>query len=128
MPTPADDQSGLLFSARDLADWLGRSVAYEKAASIEKVVWGWLKPALGADTRPQPVPAEVFSWAIELAAIAHENPAGLSSRQLGTSQQSFSLERREQILREVEAGTATITSRVPRGKFPPARAYPDPAW
>ena len=75
--------TGALFEPQDLSNWLGKTVADEKATSIEKVVWGWLKPQLGATERPDPVPDEVFSWAIELAAIAYENPTGLSARQLG---------------------------------------------
>lgn len=116
-----------LFTADDLTSWLGRDVTEGKAATIEQVVWGWLKPALKAETRPSAVPDEVFSWAIELAAIAHENPAGLSSQQLGDEQQAFSIERRNEILREASSG-ASGGALSPRSNFPPARPYPDPAW
>lgn len=116
-----------LFQADDLGDWMGRTVTDSKAVAVEKVVWGWLKPVLGLSERPSPVPDEVYSWAIELGAIAHENPAGMSSRQLGTAMQAFSSERRNAILEEAAGGTATSTA-TPRGSFPAAGCYPDPAF
>lgn len=115
-----------LFVAADLSDWLGRAVTEPRAEIVESVVWGWLKPALGVSDRPNPVPDEVFSWAIELAAIAHENPSGLSSKQLGPASQSFSLERRNEILEGARAGwTGGDAALSPRGSFPPAIPYPD---
>lgn len=128
MPIPTPDTR--LFTASDLTTWLRKQspISEESAAMTEQVVWGWLKPALGLPDRPSPVPAEVFSWAIELGAIAHENPAGLSSQQLGNSQKQFSAERREQILERAGRGTETSSGLSPRGNFPSAPAYPDSAW
>lgn len=117
-----------IFSSNELGEWLGRDVTETKARSIERVVWGWLKGPLGLAARPDPVPDEVFSWAIELGAIAHENPAGLSSRQLGSSQRAFSLERRNEILEMARGGVpGTVTVPSPSGSFPTALDYPDPA-
>lgn len=119
-----------LFTAAELGNLLGTAgpVDAGRHAVIEQVVWGWLVPVLGVSVRPDPVPAELFSWAVELGAIAHENPAGYSARQLGPEQKSFSSERRDEILAAVAApGTVTSPSLRPRGKFPSSCPYPDPA-
>jgi hypothetical protein len=115
-----------LFSAADLTVPLGRAVTDEEAALAERVVWGWLKPGLGLTERPDPIPDEVFSWAIELGAIYLENPSGLSSKQLGAEQMGFSAERRTAILAEVGEGRLGPGS--PRGSFPLARPWPDRCW
>lgn len=115
-----------LFSASDLNALPDvDDVSAEEAGILERIVWGWLKPVLGLSERPATVPDEMFSWAIELAAIAHENPKGLTYYQLGEERSGYSAERRAQILAEVGAG-GLATPR-PTGCFPPARAYPDPA-
>jgi hypothetical protein len=127
VPIPAPAEAVLLFTAGDLGEWLGRTVGNGKATMVERVVWGWLKPVLGAETRPDPVPAEVFSWAVELGAIAHENPAGLSSKELGPGKAAFSAERRAEILRDADAYGGGTSALSPQGSFPPAPVYPDPA-
>lgn len=114
-----------LFVSADLSNWLGKAVTEPRAEIVESVVWGWLKPALGASERPNPVPDEVFSWAIELAAIAHENPAGLSARSLGPFSEQFSSERRDEILESVAAANPAADALSPRGSFPTALPYPD---
>lgn len=114
-----------LFSATELSDWLGKTVSAEKSAAVEKVVWGWLRPRIGSpDVRPDPVTPELFSWAVELGAIAHENPAGLSAKSLGDKSVQFSSERRDEILELASGGGQSPR---PRGNFPPAPCYPDPA-
>lgn len=129
MPIPAPNPpTAVLFTADDLTGWLGRTVTASRAAAVERVVWGWLKLALGLSDRPEPVPAEVFSWAVELGAIAHENPSGLSSEQLGPAQRAFSAERRAEILAAAEFGGSSATGLQPQGSFPPAPRYPDPAF
>lgn len=120
----------MLFTPTDLTDHLGSPspISTERAQSAERLVWGWLKPILGLTDRPFPVPDEVFSWAIELGGIAHENPTGLTSKQLGPGQQHFSLERRTEILREALLGGLPTSSPAPVGCFPAPLAYPDPAF
>lgn len=124
MPTTDDFP---LFGEYELTQWLGYEVSAERASWVEQVVWGWLKPVLGLDSRPDPVPPEVFSWAIELGAIGHENPSGLSSEQLGPALRNFSSERRAEILQLAADGGSTKASLTPVGSFPPATCYPDPA-
>lgn len=119
-----------LFTATDLGNMLQCSVTDEAAAAAERLAWGWLKPVLGITTedRPDPVTAELFAWAIELGAIAYENPAGLSAYQLGDERSQFSAERRNEILATAAAGGKVTSSGVPspRGSFPAPECWPDP--
>lgn len=118
-----------LFTADDLGDFLQVDVSTTAAAAVERVVWGWLKVPLGLSERPDPVPDEVFSWAVELGAIAHENPAGLAAYQLGGERSQFSVERRREILDAAASGGGIGTSGGglrPRGSFPAASCWPDP--
>lgn len=118
-----------LFDNNDLTEWLGKPVTEQRAAAVERVVWGWLKPILGLADRPDPVSDEVFSWAIELGGIAHENPKGLSRRELGPYTEQFSTERRKEILDEVrESPSAGGASTKPTGSFPEPLEYPDGTW
>lgn len=119
-----------LFTATELGNMLQCSVTDEAAAAAERLAWGWLKPVLGITTedRPATVTAEVFAWAIELGAIAYENPSGLSAYQLGDERSQYSAERRNEILATAAAGGKVASSGVPspRGTFPTAECWPDP--
>lgn len=115
-----------LFTEVDLGRFVQEDVSAETATVVERVVWGWLKPVLGVDERPVPASEQLWAWALELGAIAYENPSGLSSYQLGAEQRSYSAERRTAILAEVQQwGTGTPAS-APRGSFPAAPTWPDP--
>lgn len=115
-----------LFTAGDLSHWLQCPVAAETALTVEQVVWGWVKPILGLTSRPDPTPDELFSQALELGGIAHENPAGLAAYQLGEERSQFSAERRAEILRDMASGNLPAGGTPsPRGSFPSARCYPD---
>jgi hypothetical protein len=114
-----------LFSAAELGGFVQDDVDATTAAQVEQVVWGWLRPALGVEARPDTVTPELFSAALELGAIAYENPAGLSAYQLGQERWGYSSERREQILGTV-ASTGAAKGGVPRARFPESPAWPDP--
>jgi hypothetical protein len=124
-------ESRPLFTSDDLGSWLGSSVDPGRGEVVERVVWGWLRPILleGAE-RPADVSPELFSWALELGAIAYENPAGLSSKQFGDVAEAYGGERRDEILEAVAGSSIGIgalpgSSVHPRGSFPSARPYPD---
>jgi hypothetical protein len=114
----------MLFSTAELTDYLQYTVTDAQAAIAERVVWGWMKPLLGLDDRPSPVPEDVFSWAVELGAIVHENPNGsVTASSTGATSDTFG-PRRQEILNDVAlwgGGTATA----PRGSFPPANYWPE---
>lgn len=116
-----------LFTAQQLSDLTRETVPDATAAVAEIVVWGWLAPKLGLTEQPAELTPQVQGWAIELGAIYVENPTGLSSYQLGQEQWGYSAERRAEILAEAEASQSGSGGGGPRGCFPAARAYPDPA-
>lgn len=120
-----------LFTAEELTHAVQEFVDDDDATMAERIVWGWLSPILGLDARPDPVTDQLFSWAIELGAIQHENPAGLALYQLGEERRQYSSARRNEILDEVRASVAGQTgtggSALPRGRFPAACPYPDQA-
>lgn len=111
-----------LFYAWDLTSWLHKPVSDEDADMVERVVWGWLSPALGLAERPNPTGDRIFSWAIELGGIAYENPAGLSSKQMGPFADQYSSERRAEILAEATNGGQRVPR--PRGTFPRPSVFP----
>lgn len=114
-----------LFTAGDLTEYLGKSVSEGQAVMAERVVWGWIKPILKMQDRPDPVADELFSWAIELGAIAHENPTGRSAQTNGPFSVQYSA-RRTEILAEIAESTLTTKGLLPRGSFPCPERYPDP--
>lgn len=125
--TPTDPLPDALFSGDDLENLLQEPVATGSAVTAERLVWGWLSPILDTLSRPVDVSPQLWSWAVELGAIAYSNPGGLSEYQLGGERQKFSAERRDQILADVASGgTASANGGVPapQGDFPPVRCYP----
>lgn len=119
-----------LFTAADLTDFAQYPVSESAATIAERVAWGWLKDATRLTTRPAPVPEEMFSWAIELGLIAHENPGGLSDDTLGDATQRWDRARRAEILARAAAwasGAGADGTPKPRGAFPKALPWPDPA-
>lgn len=118
-----------LFAAGDLADWLHQPVSGEAAVATERVVWGWLRPLLKLDERPANPSDELISWATELGGIAYVNPEGLASYALESEKSDYSSERRDEILRTAAGGGVTAPGAAvsPRGSFPSAYCYPDPA-
>lgn len=117
-----------LFTVDDLNDLPGISgVDDAEATVVERIVWGWLQPVLGLTERPDPVPDNLFSWAVELGAIYRTNPVGLSAKELGPFKEDYSSERRDEILRIAAGGGATApgSALAPKSSFPPARRFPD---
>lgn len=118
-----------LFTDQDLSTYLGYTVDATSATMAERVAWGWLKAATGLTVQPATVPEELFSWAIELGAIAHENPGGLSTETDGDITSQWAQGRRSEILaaaRSSTSGPATATG-APQGYFPAPASWPDPA-
>jgi hypothetical protein len=115
----------VLFMPGDLADYLQRPVTDSTAIMAERVVTGWLQGATGVAAWPEPLPAEVFSWAIDLAVIACENPGGLlSSQTTGSITDQFARERANEILNQAKGKYGTAGG--PRGKFPEPGVWHDP--
>lgn len=130
MPIIADPPT--LFTAAELGEFIEKPVTDARAEVLEAIVWGWLVPVLHWTLRPNPVPPELYGWALTLGAIAAENPTGLSAKDIGPFKSQFSEERRRAVLDEVaRSGLPLAAPAAPSqasGDFPAADCYPDPAW
>lgn len=119
-----------MYSKAELQAWLQYDV---EAATYEighRVVSGWLMDAAQWTAVPDPLPDQVFAWALELGGIAYENPTSQQDDQTDAVRTSWR-DRKGQILAEVRAfATANPTSgpAMPRGRFPGAAPYPDPVY
>ena len=119
-----------LFTPSELADYLQYPVDQSAGVMAERVVAGWFADASGGTQIPAQLPPQLFSWAIELGAIAHENPGALWSETTGDKTSLWDRARRAEILGFIAVwagGTAPNGVPHPQGSFPKARAYPDPA-
>lgn len=116
-----------LFSPAELEAFLQRPVSIGAAEIAERVVRGWLKAATGVDDWDWPVPDDVFSWAIELGAIAHENPTSLSTDTVGDVSSQWQRGRKAEILTAAAAKYGPTSRSRSLGSFPAAVAWPDPA-
>jgi hypothetical protein len=111
-----------LFDLADLPSWLQvPEVDTETATRVRRYASGWLLNATGLTPwPPDPVPDDIWAWALELAAIAFRNPSGAASLAIDDFNVSFDAERREQILRA--AALAHNTSNTAQFSFP------EPDW
>lgn len=121
-----------LFTLDDLEHWLRYDVDVTGHAIVEKVVTGWIFDATGWTASPDPLPPQVFSWALELGGIAYENPTSQSDDQTDLVRSAWR-DRRSQILAEIRTwsqanGTAVGAIPLPRGSFPTSCPFPDPAY
>lgn len=111
-----------LFSFEDFASYLQvPEVDNETVTRVRRIASGWLMSATGATSWPVTIPDDLWSWAIELAAIAYYNPSGLSSESLDDHNVQYSAERRKEIL------TAARTS-YNSGSTSPQYNFPDWDW
>lgn len=121
-----------LFSWEELRDYLRTSVTPGQGEVAERVVWGWLKPILKQDARPEALSDELWGPALQLGGIAFSNPESLDAYSLGSERSVYSRENRDAILKNIAdvlaggIGAGDGPPR-PRGKFPKARRYPDAA-
>lgn len=120
-----------LFTAPQLSAFIQYEVPDRAAKAAEQVVSGWLLDATELDEWPTPLPPQLYSWAVELGVMAHENPGGLRSRAQGGETDEWQITRRDEILTAARAwaqrqlSSSSATS--PVGCFPPAQRWPDPA-
>lgn len=103
-----------LFDLVDLPSWLQvPSVDTETATRVRRYASGWLLNATRLSPwPPDPVPDDIWAWAIELAAIAFRNPDGATSESIDDYSRSNDAARRKEILdtaRMAYSGAATPT-------------------
>jgi hypothetical protein len=113
-----------LFTLEQLASYMQESLAASTATVARRVAYGWLSDATGLTTWPDPVPDTLFSWAIELAAIAHRNPDGALSEQTDDHRVQWDRQRRADIL---EVAKSAYPSPGP-ATAGPQYSFPTPDW
>ena len=106
-----------IFDLGDLPSWMQvPEVDEQTAIRVRRAANGWLMGATGIKAWPDPIPDDLWAWAIELAAIAHRNPTGLRSEVIGQYQAGFDARRRKEILEEAKEAYAGGQS--PQFSFP----------
>jgi hypothetical protein len=117
----------MLFTPGQLGEYLRDDVDTAAAVLAERVASGWLRGVTKATAWPEPVPEDLFAWAIELGAIAYENPAGVSAITVGGETTQFAYARRAEILRAAAGSSYAVTTATAAvGAFPDLVAWPDP--
>lgn len=111
-----------LVSSDELADHMQRPVDAASAFSAIRVAEGWLRGATRLSEWPDPVPDDLWAWAVELAAIAYDNPTGLVSQTIGSESYSWAMARKSEIT--VAARQRYGASDAPVYAFPPAVPWP----
>ena len=111
-----------LFDLVDLPSWLQvPSVDTETATRVRRYASGWLKNATQLTVwPPDPVPDDIWAWAIELAAIAFRNPSGAASESIDDFSISYDAARREAILAAARLAYS--------GAAGPLYSFPLPDW
>ena len=111
-----------LFDLGDLPSILQvPEVDTETATRARRMASGWLKNATKLADWPNPVPDDLWAWAVELAAIAFRNPAAANSESIDDYSVSYGDRvRRAEILKDAAAAYA--------GSSQPQYDFPDPDW
>lgn len=112
----------------EVGSFLRATVDPGSVAVAIRVAEGWLQGA----TRivvwpPDPVPPNIWSWAVELAALAYDNPRTMTRRTVGaiTAEWNYRQNRRLEILTEARRYYAGEGQSL--GDFPFAWPWPEPA-
>lgn len=111
-----------LFDLVDLPSWLQvPGVDTETATRVRRAANGWLQDATGLTDWPSPVPDRLWAWALELAAIAYNNPTSLASEAIDDYQMTVADRLRRREILDL-ARQAYSTAGKPMGSFP------EPDW
>jgi len=111
-----------LFDLVDLPSWLQvPSVDTETATRVRRYASGWLKNATQLTPwPPDPVPDDIWAWAIELAGIAFRNPTGVASESIDDYARGDDAARRADILKAAASAYG--------GAGSPRFSFPAPDW
>jgi len=110
-----------LFDLVDLPSWLQVSeVDTETATRVRRYASGWLLAATRLSAWPNPVPDDLWAWAIELAGIAYRNPDATASESIDDHSVTWDKERRKEILAAARIAYS--------GSSTPLYSFPDPDW
>jgi hypothetical protein len=111
-----------LFDLVDLPSWLQvPEVDTETATRVRRYASGWLKDATKLTVwPPEPVPDDIWAWAIELAGIAFRNPDAATSEAIDDHNVSWDRGRRAEILAAARLAYS--------GAGVPLYSFPEPDW
>ncbi len=112
-----------LLRVADLSAYLQRQLNVDSADLAIRIAEGWLREATGLSAWPVPVPDDLWAWAVELAALAYDNPTGLAVRTVGGVTESWPAAARRAELLEA-ARRRFGPGRGPLFSFPPLQSYP----
>jgi hypothetical protein len=108
-----------LFDLTDLPSWLQvPAVDTETAIRVRRFANGWLMNATGLTTWPNPIPDNLWAWAIELAGIAFRNPSAAASEGLDDYSVSYDRARRKEILDAAQIAYQGTSGGIPLYSFP----------
>lgn len=122
--------AGELITPQDVASYLQQDVGsfrQEWAETAIRIAIGWLRGRCTFEQwPPDPVPEDLWAWAVELAALVYDNPTLVSSTTVGGQTVAYGAvaARRREILAEAE-GVYPRTSGQPAGEFPAACPLPE---
>lgn len=123
---------GQLVGPGQLASYLQHSTRPDSEELAIRIAEGWLASVTTQlPVWPQPPPEDLWSWALELAALAYSNPTSMTSRTTDEDTRTWSAERRIEILaaaadRYGDGRGSASTTGGPQGDFPIALDWPDP--
>ena len=113
-----------LFALDEFASYIQQDVDTSTATVVRRVASGWLMSATGLSSWPNPVPDDLWTWALELAAIAYRNPSRSSMEAIDdyTIEKDMSMDaaRQQEILTAARNGYG--------GANVPQYEFPDPDW
>lgn len=113
----------VLFQPIELAQLLQRRVQGGSAYAAETVAATWLRAATGLVEFPQPLPADLHGWGLELAALVYDSftPAGGAASTVDRNRRDAILQAAGRAYGPGGAGTGGAL-----GEFPEALPWPDP--
>lgn len=110
-----------LFALDEFASYIQQDVDTSTATVVRRVASGWLMSATGLSDWPSPVPDDLWTWALELAAIAYRSPAGdVTSEAIDDYVVMSDRARRKEILAAARTRYGGATT--------PQYEFPDPDW
>jgi len=109
-----------LFTLPELASYMQRELDAESATNARRVASGWLGSATGLSEWTEPVPDDLWTWALELAEMAYGNPSGYASETIDDHAITFNRARRADILEAARKKYSTGST--------PVYSFPEPDW
>src|SRR6266536_4896668 len=109
-----------LFTDTELQLYVKETIDPATIAVVRRTAYGWLKDATGLADWHSPVADNLYSWGLELTAIAYRNPTSTASEGVDDYQVTWDRARRRDILNAARIAYSSAGQ--------PQYAFPDPDW